>query len=111
MATNDFLNDFILSYFKAHRNGYSISEIALLTGRPISQVGDAINGLLRDGRLIYDQSHMLRLSQKGRLDILDQRADNRDLSAGGRFHLNKIDPEAALPIDRVYVPKRFLSKT
>lgn len=104
---NDFLSGLILAYFKNRKHEYSFAALAESLGIPVSRIDDTIDCLLREEMLVYDESHMLSLSAKGRLKILNQKADNISFSESPRFQYRKIDPDTAIPIDQIYVPLNF----
>lgn len=104
---DDFLSGIILAYFKNHKNEYSFTMLAESLGIPISRIDDTIDCLLQEEMLIYDKLHMLSLSAKGRLNIVNQKADNIDFSENTRFRYRKINPDTAIPIDQIYVPSNF----
>ena len=104
---DDFLSGIILAYFKSHKNEYSFTALAESLGIPISRIDDTIDGLLQEKMLVYDESHLLSLSAKGRLKILNQKADNINFSRNARLRYRKIDPDTVIPIDQTYVPSNF----
>lgn len=104
---DDFLSGIILAYFKSHKNEYSFMGLAESLGIPISRIDDTIDYLLQEEMLVYDESHLLSLSAKGRLKILNQKADSINFSQNPRFRYRKIDPDTAIPIDQIYVPLNF----
>ena len=104
---NDFLSGIILAYFKNHKNEYSFTVLAESLGIPISRIDDTIDCLIQEEMLVYDESHLLSLSEKGRLKILNQKADSISFSRDAQFRYRKIDPDTAIPIDQIYVPSNF----
>lgn len=107
---DDFLKGIILAYFKSHKNEYSFAALAALLGISLSRMDDIIEGLLQEEMLEYNKSHMLSLSPKGRLAILNQKVDSITFSDNIRFRYSKINPDAAIPIDQIYVPPNFLER-
>lgn len=107
---DEVLKGFALTYFKRHKNGYSFTALARQLGIPILKMNDVIDCLLQEGMLAYNEVHMLSLTPKGRLAILDQRGDSVDTSGDTRFRYGKINPDAAIPLNQVYVPEGFMDK-
>lgn len=107
---DDFLKGYVLAYFKRHKDEYSFTALAELLGIPISQMDDIIDCLLQEEMLVYNEMHMLSLTPKGRLAILNRREDSIDISENIRFRYRKIDPDIAIPIDQVYIPEGFTQK-
>lgn len=107
---DEVLKGFTLAYFKRHKDGYSFTALAKQLGIPVLKMDDVISCLLQEGMLAYNEAHMLSLTQKGRLAMLNRREDFVDTSWDIRFRYSKIDPDSALPIDQVYIPKGFMAK-
>ncbi len=107
---DDFLRGYILAYFKIHKDEYSFTVLAELLGIPISRVDDIIDRLLQEEMLVYNESHMLTLAPKGRLAILNRKEDNIDTFENTQFRYRKINPDAAIPIDQIYIPEGFTQK-
>ena len=104
---DDFLSGIILAYFKNRKYEYSFTALAESLGIPIPKIDDTIDRLLQEELLVYDESHLLSLSEKGRLKILNQKADSISFSRDAQFLYRKIDPDTAIPIDQIYVPSNF----
>lgn len=106
---NEFYKGYILAYFKEHKNEYSFQTIAEKLGRPISEIDDHIESLIQEGLLQYDDNHMLRLSSKGRLSILNKTIDFYGFE-NNTTPMKFINPESALSAEIIYIPKNFISK-
>lgn len=106
---NEFTSGFILSYFKNHQKSYSFTEIARLLGMPLSEISTAISDLLEKELLAYNDRKKLALTPQGRMALLNKQEDYLS-TAGTSIPLKTINPNTAIPLDKIYLPKNFLAK-
>lgn len=106
---NDFYRGYILSYFKDHKQHYSFLFLAQNLGLAVSSIDELVSELIEDDQLAYGSNNMLMLTPKGRLTILNDRADYLSFD-GNRAKEGIIHPENALSLDEVYIPAGFMSK-
>lgn len=106
---NDFQRGYILAYFKDHQQDYSFYAQANHLGISVSVIDDLISELIEENQLAYNSYTMLVLTPRGRLTILNDRADFLSFDE----HPVKrriVDPQAAISFDQIYIPDDFISK-
>lgn len=106
---NDFQREYILAYFKDHRQDYSFYSLANNLGISVSIIDDLISELIKENQLAYNSDNMLVLTPRGRITILNDRVDF--LSFDENLDEKKsIKPPAAISLDQIYIPDDFISK-
>lgn len=106
---DDFFRGYILAYFKDHQQNYSLSALAQNLGISVSIVDEMISELIEENQLAYNSDCMLSLTPTGRLAILNSRADFLPFDKNPSIR-SIIQPQTALSLDQVYIPKGFDKK-
>lgn len=105
----DFLNQYILAYFKEHPQNYSFYTLSQKLGLSPSIIDELICKLMNEGLLAYNDKKLLSLTPQGKTIILNDQADYlsfNDHPPEG----NMINPSTALSLEQIYIPEGFLEK-
>jgi predicted transcriptional regulator len=104
---DEYVKLLILAYFKINQEEYSFRDLAKMLGTTFERLDVSIESLMNTGKLEY-KDHLLRLTQKGRLTIMNKGVDYFNFDE--KSIPTRIDPSKAVSNDQPYVPERFLSK-
>lgn len=96
-----------LTYFK-DCCGVDFGELSSLLGLSGSILDKLINEMLENEYIAYE-NYVLKITKKGIRYLISKDQINSCLESDC-FILRNISPEDALPLDKPYVPKNFLSK-
>jgi len=97
-----------LSYFKEYGNRYILSELMKILGISSEQLDLQISELIED-RYIEYKNNMLTITDKGELTLISSNMDGYK-DQDNEFIMLRVNQSEVWPIDKPYVPKKFLSK-
>lgn len=102
---NNYVELLALVYFKDKGTEYDFSELRYILGLTQYQLDELISSLFEKKHLEYIDYEVC-LSEKGLSYIKQEQALKHEYISDEK-HLSVINKEKAIPLDTIYVPKKF----
>lgn len=105
---SDYATLLALSFFKQYKDSYILSELMKILGADAEQLDSLIFELIDSGYIEY-QNYMLTITEKGNAELVASNMNqynDQDIDFI-KLHVNQ---SAVWPIDKPYVPDKFMTK-